>query len=276
MRSSRHPLRLLFSLLVPGGPRDYLRWGFGLMVAKYLVDATVIWVVARKIWSPIDYLNPSLSLREPTGPLPAWLSVTMVVWALPFLWIGASMTVRRTVDAGRAAWWGLLFFVPVVNYLIMIALCFMASRPTAPGEAPAAEPATETGASDVVPIDRRTRSALLGLGTALVLGVLLTFVSTVVFRSYGWSLFFGAPFVISVITGYIHNRHELRPARETVLVAATGLALVAGALLLFAVEGLVCVAMAFPLAVVIAWMGGLFGREIARQRRARLAHAAWL
>src|SRR5262245_49764747 len=54
MRSSRDTLRLLFSLRVPVGPRDYLRWGFGLMVAKYLVDATVIWVVAHKIWSPID------------------------------------------------------------------------------------------------------------------------------------------------------------------------------------------------------------------------------
>src|SRR5262245_33640950 len=98
MRSSRDTLRLLFSLRVPVGPRDYLRWGFGLMIAKYLVDATVIWVACHRTWSPIDYLNPSLALRTPT--LPTWLNVAMVVWALPFLWIGASMTVRRTVDAG--------------------------------------------------------------------------------------------------------------------------------------------------------------------------------
>jgi hypothetical protein len=61
-----------------------------------------------------------------------------------------------------------------------------------------------------------------------------------------------------------------------VLVATMGLALIAGSLLLFAIEGVVCIAMAFPFAVVIAWMGSLFGREFARQSRAQLAHAAWL
>src|SRR2546429_3054376 len=34
-------------------------------------------------------------------------------------WIGVSMTLRRAADAGRSPWWGLLFFVPVVNYAVM-------------------------------------------------------------------------------------------------------------------------------------------------------------
>src|SRR5262249_46967971 len=160
-----------------------------------------------------------------------------------------SMTVRRAVDAGRSAWSGLLFFVPILNYVVMIALCFMPSRPPAPGEGSAAGRASETGDASEVSIDRRPRSALLGLATTLGLGVPLTFLCASLFRSYGWSLFLGTPFAISVITGYIHNRHEARPARETVLVAATGLALLAGSLLLFAIEGLLCVAMAFPLAI---------------------------
>src|SRR5262245_29534678 len=223
MRSSRDTLRLLFSLRVPVGPRDYLRFGLGLMVAKYLVDAIAIRLGAHKFWSPIDYLNPSWALRERRGPLPPWLSVGMMAWTLPFLWIGASMTVRRAVDAGRSAWAGLLFFVPIVNYVIMIALCFMPSRPPAPGEESAAERASETSASSEVSIDRRARSALLGLGTTLGLGVPLTFLCAVVLKSYGWSLFFGAPFAVSAVTGYIHNRHETRSVRETVFVAATGL-----------------------------------------------------
>src|SRR3989454_3656866 len=38
----------------------------------------------------------------------------------PFLWIGFGMSVRRAADAGRSAWWALLFFVPLLNYLLMI------------------------------------------------------------------------------------------------------------------------------------------------------------
>jgi hypothetical protein len=58
------------------------------------------------------------------------------------------------------------------------------------------------------------------------------------------------------------------------LVGTLGMALVGGALLLFAIEGAVCVAMAFPIALVVGWMGALFGREIARSSPGRLAHAA--
>src|SRR5262249_52451463 len=149
-RSGRDRLRLLFSLRVPVGPRDYLGYGLGLMVSKYVVDAIVIWLAAHVLWSPIDYLNPSLALRGPGRPLPPPLTAGMMAWALPFLWIGASMTVRRAVDAGRSAWSGLLFFVPILNYVVMIALCFMPSRPPAPGEGSAAGRASETGdASEV-------------------------------------------------------------------------------------------------------------------------------
>jgi hypothetical protein len=38
-------LRLWFTLRDPVGPREYLGSGLGLMVFKYVVDATVIWHV---------------------------------------------------------------------------------------------------------------------------------------------------------------------------------------------------------------------------------------
>src|SRR2546426_8589637 len=43
----------------------------------------------------------------------------------PFLWIGFGMSVRRAADAGRSAWWALLFFVPLLNYLLMIGLSLL-------------------------------------------------------------------------------------------------------------------------------------------------------
>ena len=63
------------------------------------------------LWSPIDYLNPTYTFSEARSSLTPKLTAALVLWTLPFLWIGASMTMRRAVDAGRSAWVGLLFFV---------------------------------------------------------------------------------------------------------------------------------------------------------------------
>ncbi len=254
MQRFRDTLRLWFSLRVPVGPRDYLVSGLTLMVVKYLVDATVMRLGANVFWSPIDYLNPTYAVRDVRTSLTPGLRTALVLWTLPFLWIGTSMTVRRAVDAGRSAWGGLLFFVPLVNYVLMIFLCFLPSRSHAP-ITPTEEPASSGSAAPA--IDRRFRSAMLGLGVSLLIGFPLAVLCTVVLKSYGLSVFFGTPFVASVVTGFVHNRRETRPVGETALVATTGLLLVAGSLLLFAVEGMLCVTMAFPFALPIAWMGAL-------------------
>jgi uncharacterized membrane protein YhaH (DUF805 family) len=268
----RDTLRLWFSLRVPVGPRAYLVSGLTLMAVKYLVDAAVMRLGANVFWSPIDYLNPMYAVRDVRTSLTPGLRTVLVLWTLPFLWIGASMTVRRAVDAGRSAWGGLLFFVPLVNYVVMISLCFIPSRPHPP-IAPTAEPASSGSAAPA--IDQRIRSAMLGLGVSLLIGFPLAVLCTVALKSYGLSVFFGTPFVASVVAGFVHNRRVTRPVSETVLVATTGLLLVAGSLLLFAVEGMVCVAMAFPLVLPIACMGALFGRELARQNRRSLIPATW-
>jgi uncharacterized membrane protein YhaH (DUF805 family) len=36
----------------------------------------------------------------------------MLLAALPFIWIGVTMTVRRLRDAGKPVWLATLFFVP--------------------------------------------------------------------------------------------------------------------------------------------------------------------
>ena len=56
------------------------------MLVKYAVDAAAVWLATRQVWSPLDYLLPSTTLREPKlRLLPAWLIVAMLLWSLPFL-----------------------------------------------------------------------------------------------------------------------------------------------------------------------------------------------
>ncbi len=101
------------------------------------MDALLVWVVTGRLWTPLAYVHPSLAAREAaTGVPPQWVFWVLVLWSLPFYWIGISMTVRRTVHAGLAAGWSLLFFVPIVNYLYMILLCFLPASETPPAPPP--------------------------------------------------------------------------------------------------------------------------------------------
>src|SRR6266550_8764444 len=134
---SRWP-RLWFGFSDPVDRGTYLRHGLGLMALKYAIDALLIWRFAGRIWTLSNYLSPLLSTRQAMlRDAPPWLLPLMVVIALPFLWIGVSMSMRRAVDAGLSPGLALLFFVPGVNFLLMLGLCLPDSQRYAPGTSPA-------------------------------------------------------------------------------------------------------------------------------------------
>jgi len=183
-------LRLWFRFEDPVDARTYLVHGLALMLSKYAVDAVVVGAVTRRFWSPLDYLNPSLALRGGIASLPAPLLLGMMLWTLPFLWIGVGMSVRRAADAGRSPWWGLLFLVPIVNDVMMLALSVL---PSMPGGWAAA-------ARDVSPV-HRIETAMLGIVVGIGIGLPLVAFCTLVLRRYGLALFLGTPFAIGAVTG---------------------------------------------------------------------------
>lgn len=110
----------------------------------------------------------------------------------------------------------------------------------------------------------RRRSAILALctGAALTLGFVA--LGTLVFRSYGWVLFFLAPFVIGHATGHVANRKLDMGAGRTVALVLAACFLGGVALIATAVEGLVCIVLASPLIGGLAIVGGCCGRFLAR------------
>jgi len=243
-----------FGFEEPVDQRMYLRAGIALMLVKYLVDATVIHFATGSIWTPADYLLPLLTIRQAKiSTFPTWLSVGLVLWTLPFVWIGVSMTLRRAVDAGKSPWCSLLFFLPLLNYAVML---WLASLPSAGSSSPWPKP-VETVASG------RMRSALLGIAASIVIGPLVVAASTLMMKSYGLTLFLALPFVMGGVTAYIHNYGHARTSGETQLVVMLGVLIVGGTLLLIALEGLICIVMAAPIALVAAILGGIVGRYAA-------------
>ena len=251
----RRLLRLWSSFAEPVDRKTYAVHGFGLMAFKYALDVALIWRFAGVFWRPIDYLNPLWSAREELlKGAPAWLAPLLVVITLPFLWIGVSLTLRRAVHAGLSAWTCLLFFVPGVNYLWMLALCFW--PPLTRQAWPVAPPPPQ--------VDERLTSALLGVAAALAITLVTVGIGIYVKRSYSTGLFLGIPFTIGYISSYIYNRRFPRSVGESIVVALASVAVAGGALVLFALEGIACTLMAFPIAFAIALPGALVGRVVAR------------
>jgi uncharacterized membrane protein YhaH (DUF805 family) len=249
-----------FSLSKPVGPRFYAASGCGLAAFKFAVDAVIVWYATGTVWTPLGYLNPSLAMREGSiGLPPTTVFWTLVVWSLPFYWIGITMTVRRTIDAGLAPTWALLFFVPIVNYLFMVLLCLLPPRAAAPR--PTARP------------DDTLAGTLRSTATATVIGLGMMLFSVVLLGGYGASLFLGTPFVMGFAVGFLLNRDAPRGVLVTLAASYLSLVGVGGVILLIAIEGLLCLLMAAPPALLLASLGALLGRQLVLGAAARSAIA---
>lgn len=111
--------------------------------------------------------------------------------------------------------------------------------------------------------------ALLAVVPAAVLGAGLTYLSTNVFKAYGLLLFVAVPLLGGLVANTIYtwraDPDEPRPGLLASLVTVVLAALSTLALLVAsALEGLICVLMAAPLALVMALAGALLGNSLGR------------
>jgi hypothetical protein len=112
----------------------------------------------------------------------------------------------------------------------------------------------------------RTKAFQVVVGTLAGVAIILLAVaiSALVFHAYGWGLFVLTPFVVGFTTGYLVNRHELQSAKATNGLVLLSAALGCLGLILFALEGLICLLLAAPLGALLAIAGGALGRRAAR------------
>jgi uncharacterized membrane protein YhaH (DUF805 family) len=249
---------LLFGWRTRVSPRTYLVGGLSLFALKYAGDWALAAAFATSPLTPLDYFNPVLASRlAALGEYPPWLPLALMLWALPFIWCGVSMSARRALDARRSPALALLFFVPIVNYLVIVLLCALpggSSRAVVTSPAPVA-PAVRP---ELEPL----RAAALSVLVAAAFGTLAMLFSVFGVQQYGSALFLGAPFLLGVLSGLVFNRGARRSSSGTVAVAVLSVTLMGGALLLLALEGVLCLAMAALLAYPLAILGALLGRSL--------------
>ncbi len=109
--------------------RHYLGFGLLLFTLKYAIDSTVSWFVFHRSWFILDYFMPgtALDVVSNSAELRAYYG-TMLSLALPFIWCGVALTLKRLRATELPAWLVKLFFIPGVNLLLFFVLCVLPSR----------------------------------------------------------------------------------------------------------------------------------------------------
>jgi uncharacterized membrane protein YhaH (DUF805 family) len=104
----------------------YAAVGVVAFALKFLLDWLVVIRLFHRPWSLLNYWRPFGAISGVHG-----LSLenrlfagVMLFLALPFIWLGLAMTVKRLRDAGEPSWLAALFFAPVANLLFFLALRF--------------------------------------------------------------------------------------------------------------------------------------------------------
>ncbi len=94
--------------------------------------------------------------------------------------------------------------------------------------------------------------------------------STAILRDYGWGLFVGVPFSMGFLSSLIYAARVQRSLRESLTVSMISVIIAGTLLLALAFEGVICLVMAAPLAVVLALIGATAGHAIQTSRRNRV------
>src|SRR5216684_8442219 len=241
--------------------KTYAIAGCSAFVLKYFLDKIVAGALFERpwfLWSYWQPLGPDARVNAIPPDARAFVA-TLLVLALPFIWLGVTLTVQRLRDAGQPVWLVVLFFVPVINLLFFLLLCTMGSRSVTQREA---TPWPETRRLDRWIPRSAMGAAAAAVGMTIPIGSLFAVLGTEVLRFYGWGLFVALPFCLGLFSVLVYSYHEPRSFRSCMAVSLAPLALLGAVLLLVMIEGVICILMAAPFAVALAALGGMLGYAI--------------
>ena len=240
---------------------SYLTVGVIGFALKHNIDRVVARLVFHRSFGifnywipPVDALRISSLSRDE-----ALFLMTMVAMSLPFIWIGLAMTVRRLRSADLPLWLVTLFFVPVINviFFLILGLIPEAARSEAP----------KAASRGPLPMpDSLVGSALIAVTGMGAIGALVVYLGVQNMGVYGMGVFVALPFCLGLGSVMIYTCNEPRSMRSCVLVSLTAVGLAALALFTVAIEGLICILMALPIAAPLALLGGIVGFFIQRRR----------
>src|SRR5262245_48159940 len=251
---------------------SYMLTGMILFAVKFCIDGTVAAAVFGRSWSAWNYLiwpNDNVLKALDLTYNDNSFALTMALLSLPFVWCGVMLTLHRLRAADLPLGLILLFFAPVVNFLLFFVLAIAPTRST--GQAQSEQPPDTPGSRPLQSAHQRLagassgRSAALALGISVPLTVAGVILSAQVLGVYGFGLFLGAPFALGMCSVMLFGMSRPQSFGRCLAVAFLATALAGIALCLFAIEGAICLIMASPIAFTLSFGGAVVGYAIQRR-----------
>ena len=231
--------------------QQYLLYGTTLMLTKYLGDFLIYYFFLNKFLSILSFLNPLLSSRIPIyGQSNLPFVLVFFLFSLPFFWAGFSLTIRRCIDADKSPKLAFLFFVPYINFILF---SFLILLPTSLHK--------EKIITKKNKVNLLLSETLRISSVCAVLCVITIVVIVYLFETYAGGLFFGLPFVYGFSITLLLNRTSSRSLFDCFKVITLSEVIASGVLLLFAMEGALCIAMAIPIFVTLSFIGSIFAKS---------------
>ena len=235
--------------------------GFAL---KHNLDRMVAVYAFHRPWSFFNYWVPAANIGRITSlrSHDALFLETLLALSLPFVWIGVALTPKRLRSAGLPSPLVALFFVPFLNLFFFLLLSLL------PEHATSETSSRRTGNSrfaGFVP-DSILGSAAVSLLFTVPPGIGIALLGAKLLVNYGWGLFVALPFTMGFAAALVYGSNSPRTLKGCVSVACLSIAVLGFCLLAVAVEGVLCLVMAAPIALPLAAFGGACGYLVQKRR----------
>jgi uncharacterized membrane protein YhaH (DUF805 family) len=249
----------------------YLLWSLGVFFSQHVFTLIALKasggpsVVHADLYGLQFALAPLRLFVYFGGSLPKALIPAAFAYQLLVVWILAGLAFKRAADAGLSRWIASLAVAPIAQIAVILRLGY-APTSDAVYSLPPAKPDDEAD----WPV------AVRGILAGMAFTVAAVALSTLVFGAYGYGVFVVAPLIMGTTTAAIANSKRDMGRRYTSKLVFSAMTLGGFALLMTAIEGLVCIIMAAPLGLGMAYLGGLLGRQMQHSVRNTLSGFAVL
>lgn len=230
-------------------PATYAMAAPALLLSQHLAVALAFMAAGQPLAYDLEFwLLPLRRLSELPG-LSSSAAAVAFAFSLAFAWALALLSFRRAARSGGGYAFAALSVVPAIQIAAVALLAFLPVRYAE--DAPEAERGMNV------------RHVLEGVLAGMAIIVVAVLISALTFGAYGWGLFVMTPFLVGLTTAYLANRSvALKPGRTLPLVLLSA-GLGSLALVMLALEGIICILMAAPLGLAAAAVGGAIGRGMA-------------
>jgi len=107
-----------------------------------------------------------------------------------------------------------------------------------------------------------TKRKWVAIGLTVIVAGLLTLWGIYVIGQYGIALFILTPLFIGASPTILYGLKKQITKKEAFFIGLLALGIFTAGLLVFAIEGLICIAMAAPIGLLLTWVGSLIGYAI--------------